>query len=168
MDGTQCLGKKVECLASGFTGIAIQYLEHLNGNIQVALQPKATEGASSLPDAVFLDQQMLKLVNEDIVVPVTEVTNPTEFKLGEELTDEVTGFTGIATMKAVYINGCENFYIEPKCDPKSTDKKEVGRWVSPIRLKRKGKGKSELIASRKEEKPTGGPGMKVPRMAVQR
>lgn len=35
-------------------------------------------------------------------------------KLGQTLRDKVSGFTGIATAKVEFYNGCERFCLEPK------------------------------------------------------
>lgn len=37
-----------------------------------------------------------------------------EFILGSTLRDKVTGFTGIATSRVVYLNGCVQYGISPK------------------------------------------------------
>lgn len=39
-----------------------------------------------------------------------------EFKLGNRVRDIVTGFTGIATSKVEYINGCTQYGIKPPVD----------------------------------------------------
>jgi hypothetical protein len=35
-------------------------------------------------------------------------------QLGQEVKDTVTGFTGIATAKVEYLNGCVQFCVKPK------------------------------------------------------
>lgn len=35
-------------------------------------------------------------------------------KLGDKLRDTVTGFTGIATARVEYLNGCVQFHLRPK------------------------------------------------------
>lgn len=37
-----------------------------------------------------------------------------EIKLGNKVRDKVTGFTGIATAKIEYINGCIQYCVKPK------------------------------------------------------
>ena len=39
-----------------------------------------------------------------------------EIELGNEVKCTVTGFTGIATAKCVYLNGCVQFGVSPKVD----------------------------------------------------
>ena len=38
------------------------------------------------------------------------------FKLGDTLRDTVTGFTGVATSRVEYLNGCVQFCIKPQVD----------------------------------------------------
>lgn len=166
MEAKKFLGRTVHDITSGFKGTATQYLEYLNGNVQVALQPKMAEGATTMPDAMFIDQHMLEIIDEGIADRVAEVTNPSPIKLGEEVVDEITGFTGIATMKTTYINGCENFYVEQKHQAK--DKHEVGRWLAAIRIKRKGAGKAPAIEAKRQDKPTGCAPLRVPHQRAQR
>lgn len=35
--------------------------------------------------------------------------------LGKKLKDKITGFTGIATGKATYITGCDQYLLAPQC-----------------------------------------------------
>lgn len=35
-------------------------------------------------------------------------------KLGDEVRDKVSGFTGIAVSKHTYLNGCDRFSVQPK------------------------------------------------------
>lgn len=36
--------------------------------------------------------------------------------LGDKVKDRITGFTGIATARCKYLNGCVQFCVEPKVD----------------------------------------------------
>jgi hypothetical protein len=38
-----------------------------------------------------------------------------KIELGSEVTDKVSGFTGIATARVEYINGCTQYCVTPKC-----------------------------------------------------
>ncbi len=42
-----------------------------------------------------------------------------EIKLGQKVKDVVTGFTGIAVAKCIYLNGCVQFQIVPRFNPES-------------------------------------------------
>ena len=62
----------------------------------------------------------------------------TTIKMGQRVTDSVTGFSGIATGKSVYMNGCINWLVEAKA---GADGKCVSHWFDEQRL-----GKSKATA----------------------
>ena len=60
------LGDEVECIASGFRGIALSRHEYLNGCIRFEVQPKCKKGETNKHlDAYYFDQQQLKVVKKD-------------------------------------------------------------------------------------------------------
>ena len=54
-------------------------------------------------------------------------------KLGQKVTDHVTGFTGTATGRAEYLDGSVSVFVEPVATPEGTWAKK-GRWISEMRL----------------------------------
>lgn len=79
-----------------------------------------------------------------------------EFKLGNRLKDKVTGFTGIATARIQYINGCIQYCLIPQVDK---DGKYVeGIYFDVQRLEHVDDG----IADDIQHKPAGGPDMRGP------
>ncbi len=46
---------------------------------------------------------------------------PDKFVLGQRVRDTVTGFEGIAIGRVVYINGCHQYLVKPKCVPKDDE-----------------------------------------------
>lgn len=65
-------------------------------------------------------------------------------KLGRKVKDEVTGLVGVATGRAVYLNGCIQVYIEPKMNK---DGKVEGKWIDEVQVVDIGPGlSSKLIA----------------------
>lgn len=54
-------------------------------------------------------------------------------KLGDKVQDIVTGLKGIVTAKAEYLNGCVQFFIEPKAKDNSPVK---GDYVDISQLKK--------------------------------
>ena len=55
-------------------------------------------------------------------------------KLGQAVTDNVTGFTGIVTARAEYLHGTPRALVEPTALPVGeVDKK--GRWIDEGRLR---------------------------------
>lgn len=75
----------------------------------------------------------------------------TKFALGEKVKDIVTGFSGIATSRVEYLNGCVQYCVSPPIDG---DGKEVAPlYFDEGQLRKVGKGVLEKITS----KPRGGP-----------
>lgn len=106
------LGNTIRDAISGFTGIAIQRLEFMNGNVQYGVQPKGKE-EGVYPDAMFIDHHTLDVVDEGVADRATPATE-TEILLGQKVKDKASGFVGIATHKATYINGCVSFGVMPE------------------------------------------------------
>lgn len=62
------------------------------------------------------------------------MTNTEQFvELGDEVTDSVTGFIGIATAASIFLNGCRRIQITPKAD--ATGKYQDERWLDEPQLK---------------------------------
>ena len=69
--------------------------------------------------------------------------------LGQKVKDVVTGFTGIATSKIEYLNGCIQYCVKPKV--RKDGKYPDGEWFDDSQLEVVGMG----ICIKKE--PDGGP-----------
>ena len=59
-------------------------------------------------------------------------------KLGDKVKDKVTGFTGVATSKVEYLNGCVQFCITPKMKSKD-NKMPEGTYIDQQQLEVVGK-----------------------------
>lgn len=72
-----------------------------------------------------------------------------DIQLGSQVIHSVTGFTGIATGRAIYLSGCVNLLVKPKVDKEG--KMREGHWIDENEL--------EVVeaAEHEELKPTGGP-----------
>ena len=44
-----------------------------------------------------------------------------KFVLGQRVRDTVTGFEGIAIGRVVYINGCHQYLVKPRCEVKKDE-----------------------------------------------
>jgi len=159
------LGNTVRDTITGYTGIAAQQLELISGTIQFAVQPKIDKKAESgkYPDATNIDVQMLEFVDDGVAARVTQPTAIIPFELGNTVKDTVTGFTGIATGKHTFINGCVYFSVTP---PMSKEDKEKGTqpeagFFDAGRLARTGKGVAQSYVKAPEVEKTkerpGGP-----------
>lgn len=169
------LGCKAKDATTGFVGTVIQRLDQLNGNTQYALQPAAvvTEPGATYPEAMFIDQHLVDMVDSHLSDRVTEVTHKVDFVLGNEVVDKITGFKGIATERATYMNGCESYFVIPKYDASKMfqDRQPEGSWTSAIRLEYKGVGIAQTITPppvATNGKQPGGPAQRVARAAVRR
>lgn len=108
------MGNTIKDAVSGFTGIAIQRLEYLNGNVQWGIQPVMEEGAKALPDVILLDYHMLDYVDEGVASRVTPCNDTSGIVLGQLVEDTASGFQGIATQRCSYLNGCTRYGVLPK------------------------------------------------------
>lgn len=67
------LGDKVECIVTGFVGIAIARVEYLNGCIRYCIMPRANEKDGKLNDSEYIDEGQLRL----------QVSNAVQTKSGD-------------------------------------------------------------------------------------
>jgi hypothetical protein len=74
-----------------------------------------------------------------------------EIVIGREGKDKVTGFKGIIAGRAVYLYGCEQILLTPKCNKDGTYKES--RWFDGPRIECIGKGISPKEV--RSEKPGG-------------
>ncbi len=107
------LGKGVHDAISRFSGIAIQVVEYMNGNIQVAIQPSQKEGETDYPDAMQIDYHTVVIDDPGLSSMVTDAPE-IHIKLGQRVRDRATGLEGIATKTATYMNGCVSVAVQPK------------------------------------------------------
>lgn len=158
------LGNTVRDVISGFSGIAIQKTEYLNGNVQYSLQPKGKEDGVFL-DAMSIDYHTLDVVDDGVADRASVPVETDHILLGQLVKDRASDFTGIATMKATYINGCVSFGVVPKSRPGTTlfDDAPKASFVDAGRLIVVGDG---LIADEprtaeiKNDRPVGGPAVR--------
>jgi len=76
-------------------------------------------------------------------------------ELGQKVKDKVTGFTGMATAKIEYMNGCIQFLVMPR--QKKDDKKyPKGSYIDVEQLDAIGGKLLELNRREKESLPSGG------------
>ena len=72
-----------------------------------------------------------------------------KIKLGQHVTDMVTGFNGIATARVKYLNGCIQYCVKPQAS--ETGKMPDGEYIDHNQLRVTGEG----VLFKKEN--TGGP-----------
>lgn len=160
------LGKTVRDITSGFTGIAIQILEQLNGNVQIAIQPQMKEGGG-YPEAMFIDHHLIEELDGDHPDLSNKVTQPAQcsINLGERVVDVASGFEGIAVAKATYMNGCISFSIVPKVkEGQLINSVPDVSWIDHTRLSKMDDGIKDIVKKPETSsngKVPGGPAMRV-------
>jgi hypothetical protein len=161
------LGNIVRDIATGFTGMATQYIEMLSGSVQLAVQPQLPEGTTNtgdslaIPTALSIDLPQLDFVADGAADRVTPAA-PQTIELGNEVEDVVTGLVGITVQRSTFINGCVYYNVQPK---QTAKQKEEGTFsdtgfVAAQRLEVVGPGvaarMAPVIAAPAEKRP-GGP-----------
>jgi hypothetical protein len=161
------LGQTVRDAVTGFTGIAIQRRENLNGNVQFAVQPKQKDGEQTMPDAQFIDFHMLEYVDDGVSARVTPPTaQPIE--LGSKVRDKATGFEGIATSRATFLNGCIWYDVMPKKRTEMFDSNADASFIDGTRLEVCRSGHLIPEPPKPTSRPPGGPSFALKREAVRR
>lgn len=141
------LGSTVRDVVSGFTGIAIQRLDQLNGNVQIAIQPQMAEGSTAYPEAMFIDHHMIDVIDEGVSDRTTEAPCVSVL-VGQQVKDRVSGLIGIATQKATYMNGCVSFQVVAKLE--RTDLGQIAppsEWIDFTRLEVISNGVREIACA---------------------
>lgn len=69
------LGKKVECLVTGFTGIATSEVKYINGCIQYCVKPKVGKD-KVMPEGHYIDVQQLKVIGDGVELIPTPTGGP--------------------------------------------------------------------------------------------
>lgn len=82
------------------------------------------------------------------------MTNTDQIDLGDEVKDIVSGFTGIATARTRFLNGCTRISIDPPVDK---DGKPVdGRWFDQEQVEVIQRGKIKPKPAMPKASTTGG------------
>ena len=116
------LGNVVRDPVTKIQGVAVQYIESLNGNVQLAVQPETEKkDKNKLMDAYNFDLHFLEYVSDGLVDKV--VPAPTvHVNLGDKVKSTISDVVGIANQKVTFMNGCVYFNIQPKIkDEKAAD-----------------------------------------------
>ncbi len=149
------IGCVVTDLATGFEGVVTSSNEMFNGNIQYAVQPKATKGSEKLPDSFAFDAIGLRFkdkgISDSAVAPQF-----TDIRVGDEVEDIITGHKGIAVTKATFLNGCIYFDVVKKAN-EAEKIESTSMFLSASRLKKTLAEPVKPVTAVKGERPTGGP-----------
>ena len=131
-------GVKAKDLITGLEGIITARADLLQGSRQWAIQPAPTGDDKEPPKAHFIDEVSLQVTDAGISDIIPAETDKAIFKLGEEVTDKMTGFKGYIVEKVTYLNGCVHYAVSSKDLTK--EGKTVSETFDCTRLTSKGKG----------------------------
>ncbi len=170
------LGMTVRDPATNLVGQADMKCELLSGTTQYAIQPKGD--GKTIPERYYVDDFLLEFVDDGISARVPTPDGNDPYSLGEKLEDTVTGYTGIATQRSTFLNGCVHYHLQRSlADTKGKTLLEElpqGASFDYKRLKTIGKGVSQKDEATGEpvktpKAKTGGPTTLAPsRMAPSR
>jgi hypothetical protein len=106
-------------------------------------------------DTQEFDEAQLKVIDAKRVVKTEP--NPQLVDIGQEGKDRITGFKGIITGRAVFLNGCARIALQPPVDKEGKSRKI--EWFDEANIESKRK---KVVAVKEEKKRTGGPGIGMP------
>jgi hypothetical protein len=151
------LGQKVKDVVSGAEGIVVQITQYMYGCPRVGIQaPVGTDG--KIPDTQDIDLPQLDiLVHEPVINAAFETST---IKLGQEVTDPVSGYKGTVIGECQFINGCRRFGVQAKYDPKALVKDTLTSiWFNEFQLKVTKDIPKEKTKELETSQKKGGPGM---------
>lgn len=110
-------GDEVECIVTGYKGIAISFLYQLHGCTMVGVQPPVDK-EGKIPESYSIDLPQLTITKDGKgKVKIPEVDEDvSEVELGDEGRDKVSGYTGVATARVEFMNGCHRIGLRAKID----------------------------------------------------
>lgn len=146
------LGMTVRDRVSGYTGVATSWHDTYSGVAQIGVTSRVKDDGS-YGDAMSFDLQQLEIVGDramDMTMPA-----PHSFAIGDTVTDNVTGASGVIVEFSTFLNGCVHVSAQPKVDKDGKVPERFFWSVNRIALK-------EKAPAAPAEKPTrGGPVRKV-------
>ena len=102
---------------TGFEGIVVRRIEHMNKCVRYELQPVVDE-EGQLPDSKMFDSPDLEVIaNPKEGLPPTIKTSNT-FKLGVKLRDRVASLEGIAVLRVKNMYSGDQYGIQPPMNKK--------------------------------------------------
>lgn len=152
------LGKTVQDVTTGYTGICITIVQKVSGNYQIGIQPKCADGGT-FPECMWIDTQIIDIVDDGLVDRVTPITKLCDINIGDEVEDVISGYTGIVFEKSIHFNGCEMICVARRMKKKDTT--ITYEWFSSKRIKVTTKQKVVLDIA--EKRAPGGPSVRMSR-----
>jgi hypothetical protein len=143
------LGDEVQCVVTGFRGVAIAISEYLHGCRRVSVQPPVGSDGK-VPESYDIDEPALKITKKGKVVPALSEPEEISVDLGDEARDPISGAKGVVAGRATHFNGCVRFLLQLGLN--KDGEWQNGVWIDGPRL--------EVIKAKKQpvgKRSTGGP-----------
>ena len=125
MFGTKVkLGKNYECEITGFKGMATSIVRFSSGMVQVGLQPKCGENTGTMPDAILMDVNMVRKVDDGLADKVTPqiIADEDMIPIGSDVQDKLTHMKGTVLAQMIYMNGCVRYDV---AESRKASKKKI-------------------------------------------
>ncbi len=102
-------GIEVKCAVTGLRGIVTSRLYMMNGCIQYCIQPKCAGKSTTVPDALFADEQIVSPVGKKKYTPDTV---DFVYAPGDKLRSRLNGLVGIVRYVIHDMNGCQRVEMQ--------------------------------------------------------
>lgn len=148
-------GSSVLDKVTGFKGVVIYRVEHMNNCVRYGVQP-VVDKKGQLPENKVFDGPNLEIVAppKDGLPPTTET--PNTFELGVKVKDILSGLTGVAVLRLKQRHSGDQYGIQPPMNEKGEipdlrtfDEEDLEQIDPPAPKKKKEK--------KAEKKPPNGP-----------
>lgn len=126
------LGSIVRDKVTGLEGVADNRATYMYGCDRYWVQPRIKEDGT-IPQGRMVDYPQLEFISSPVMDAFAEPEQIIE--LGQQVSDNVTGIKGVATGRAVYLNGCSRILIQPKSKDGVVEPASV--WVDEKQVKGK-------------------------------
>lgn len=104
--GTAVLGALAQDKVSDLQGIVCTVMIEHNGNIRLGLQPKAPEGSTSLPEAMFYDEHTTQILEMAVISAFPPKEEP--WAIGKKVVARTFGANAVGVIEklTISLNGC--------------------------------------------------------------
>lgn len=127
------LGFIVRDKVTGLVGVAESRAEYMYGCDRYYVQPRVNKDGK-VPDGYMVDAPQLDLVEPHEQVMVAAAEPEQIIEMGQLVEDPITGVSGTATGRAVYLNGCSRIYVTPPRVSGADEKSAAAFWVDERQL----------------------------------
>jgi len=109
------LGDRVTEQVTGMTGILNAITTWYSGQVRVGILPEKKLGKDGLaPQDQMFDNTHIKVIKAGVHKPVAVPQEALDHaRLGDMVSDLITGFEGIITSETVWLNGCRRLGVRP-------------------------------------------------------